>query len=277
MTTDLETALLRAFVTSVKAGSISRAATALGHSQPALSQQLRRLERVVGQPLLHRAATGVSLTTTGEALMPYAERILALSSQALQVSRSTLDGHCGVGLLEDLATPVLTSALAEFTHFHPDITLELVSLPGPAMREAFVSGRVDLALCDPAYLPEPSRWTARMPLVWAQGPGIDIAADPLPLVLFSQPCRWRDPVLQTLERSGRRWRVVFESTSLAGVQAAVRAGLGVSALLPPNLEPGTVAPSLPELPEVEFGLVRSSATEGDRLVDAVETLLRRLV
>ena len=277
MATDLETALLRAFVTAARAGSISRAATALRHSQPALSQQLRKLERAIGQPLLHRTASGVSLTPTGEALMPYAERILALSAQALELSKGTLDGHCGIGLLEDLATPALTDALARFGQIHPEVSLELVSLPGPAMREAFVSGRLQVALCDPAYMPEPPRWTAHLPLIWAKGPGTDVEADPLPLVLFSQPCRWRKPILQTLEQAGRKWRVVFESTSLAGVQAAVRAGLGVSAMFPAHLDADAAALDLPALPDVELGLVRRSGTEGDRLVDAIESLLRRLV
>src|SRR5215207_3734899 len=110
MAADLETALLRAFLTAAQTGSISRAATALGHSQPALSQQLRKLERAVGQPLLHRTATGVSLTKAGAALMPYAEQILALCAQALHAPRLALTGHCSVGLIEDLAAAPLPQA-----------------------------------------------------------------------------------------------------------------------------------------------------------------------
>lgn len=89
----LETSLLWMFVSCARSGSISRAAAALGYSQPALSQQLRRLERSVGQPLLHRTATGVSLTRAGEALLPYAERILALSAQALTAAGQTVTGR----------------------------------------------------------------------------------------------------------------------------------------------------------------------------------------
>ncbi|MDX3536153.1 LysR family transcriptional regulator [Streptomyces sp. MB09-01] len=89
---DLETSLLRMFVSCARSGSISRAAAALGYSQPALSQQLRKLERSVGQPLLHRTATGVSPTKAGEALLPYAERILALSAQALTATGRTVTG-----------------------------------------------------------------------------------------------------------------------------------------------------------------------------------------
>ncbi|MCX5233360.1 LysR family transcriptional regulator [Streptomyces sp. NBC_00233] len=277
MQPDLETSLLRVFVTSARSGSISRAATALGHSQPALSQQLRKLERAVGNPLFHRTAAGVSLTKSGEALLPYAERILALSAQALTVARKTVSGHCGVGLIEDLTTAALPQALADFTRTNPEVTLELVSGPGPALEQAFATERIHLALCDPSYLREPPRWTTRLPLTWAVGPGIDTDVDPLPLILFSQPCRWRVPVLDCLEAAGRNWRASFESTSLAGVQAAVRAGLGVAALLSANLEPGTTAHGLPGLPDVELGLVRRPGTDGDPLVDTVEELLRRLV
>ncbi|MCX5182994.1 LysR family transcriptional regulator [Streptomyces sp. NBC_00268] len=116
---DLEMSLLRAFVTCARSGSISRAAAALGHSQPALSQQLRKLERSIGDPLLHRSATGVSLTRAGETLLPYAERILALSAQAVTATGQTVVGHCGVGLIEDLTAAPLAQALADFARMHP--------------------------------------------------------------------------------------------------------------------------------------------------------------
>ena len=279
MAADLETILLRAFVTAARAGSISRAAAALGHTQPALSQQLRKLERTIGHPLLHRTSTGVSPTPAGEALLPYAERILALSAQALADARRNLAGHCGIGLIEDLATARLPQVLADFARLHPGTTLELMTLPGPAMAAAFTAGRIHFALCDTAYLSVPPRWTVRLPLVWAVGPGFDQTLDPLPLVLFAQPCRWRAMVLDTLERAGRSWRIAFESTGLAGVQAAARAGLGAAAMMPANLDTGLTASTvgLPPLPDVELGLVRRPGTDGDPLLDAVEALLRRLV
>jgi DNA-binding transcriptional LysR family regulator len=280
MAQDLETGLLRAFVTAARAGSISRAAQALGHTQPALSQQLRRLERITGQRLLNRTSSGVTLAPAGEALMPYAERILALSTQALTSARTSLAGHCGVGLIEDLTTARLPQALAEFAGVHPEATLEMISASGPEMREAFEDGRLHIALCDPAYLPEPPRWSVRRPLIWAASPDFDPSADPLPLIMFSQPCRWRTPVLAALDRADRRWQIIFESTSLTGIQAAVRAGLGVAALLPVSIEIGMTAIDdtsvLPALPDVELGLVRSSSTDGDPLVNAVEAVLRNV-
>ncbi|GAA2208915.1 LysR substrate-binding domain-containing protein [Nonomuraea monospora] len=272
--------MLRSFVTAVRAGSISRAATALGQTQPALSQQLRKLEGVVGRPLLHRSPSGVSPTGAGEELLPYAERILALSAQALTEAGRALTGHCGVGLHEDLAAAQLPQALADLAHVHPGTTLEVLTLPKTAIREAYDTGRVQLVLDEVPDLPGPPRWTVRRPLVWAAGQGVDVTADPLPVVLFSNPCFWRTAVLEALERADRPWRMVFESNSLVGVLAALRAGLGVAALMPSNLEPAMAchdAEALPALPDVELGLARHPRTEGDPLIDAVEVALRRMI
>lgn len=280
MARELETVLLRSFVTVVRAGSISRGATALGQTQPALSQQLRKLERAVGRPLLHRSPSGVSPTGAGEELLPYAERILSLCAQALTETGRALAGHCRVGLLEDLAASQLSQALADLARLHPGATLEVLSLSSAAMREAYDAGRVQLVLDHVLDVPGPPRWTVRRPLVWAIGQGVDVAADPLPLVLFSNPCFWRTSVLETLERADRRWRVAFESNSLVGVLAAVRAGLGVAALMPANLDPSMAChdtEALPTLPDVELGLTRHPRAEGDPLIDAVETALRRVI
>ncbi|MQY11176.1 HTH-type transcriptional regulator YofA [Streptomyces sp. RB5] len=280
MAKDLEIALLRSFVTAVRSGSISRAATALGHTQPALSQQVRRLEGIVGRPLLHRSPSGVLPTRAGEDLLPYAERILSLCTEALTETGRALTGHCRVGLLEDLAASRLPQALADLARLHPGATLEVLCLPTAAMREAYAAGRVQLVLDHVPDLPGPPRWTVRQPLAWAVGPGVDVGADPLPVVLFSHPCFWRTSALEALEGAGRRWRVAFESNSLVGVQAAVRAGLGAAALMPVNLSPATASPAasaLPALPDVEFGLARHPRAGGDLLVDAVEAVLRRMM
>src|SRR6266480_843746 len=150
------------------------------------------------------------------------------SSRTLSAVRCCT-GHCGVGLLEDLAASQLPQALADLARLHPGATLEVLIVPEAAMREAYDTGRVQLVLDEVRYLPGPPRWTVRRPLVWAVGQGVDIAADPLPVVAFSGTCTWRTSVLEALERADRRWRVAFESNSLAGVLAGLRTGLGVAA------------------------------------------------
>ncbi|MEV0125108.1 LysR family transcriptional regulator [Streptomyces sp. NPDC050703] len=276
----MEIHLLRSFVTVVRAGSISRAASTMGLTQPALSQQVRKLERAVGRPLLHRSASGISPTRAGEELLPYAERILLLASQALAETGRVLTGRCGIGLLEDLAAARLPQALAELAQMHPGAALEVLSLPDDAIREAYDAGHVQLVLNEVAALPDPPKWRLSRPLHWAIGRGVDVTADPLPVVLFSGKCSWRTSALTALDRADRPWRVTFESNSLTGVLAALRAGLGVAALLPMNIDAAMTchdAGALPPLPEVELGLARHPRSADDQLIDAVESVLRHMV
>jgi DNA-binding transcriptional LysR family regulator len=82
MSKDLDTGALRCFATAVRSGSMGRAAEALERTQPAISQQIRRLEDILGSRLVRRTARGVVMTAEGEAFLPLAERILALSDEA---------------------------------------------------------------------------------------------------------------------------------------------------------------------------------------------------
>ena len=77
MSSDVELPLLRSFVTAAREGSLSRAAVTLGLTQPAVSQQVRRLEQALGAVLVRRTTRGIILTTAGEAALRYAERVIA--------------------------------------------------------------------------------------------------------------------------------------------------------------------------------------------------------
>src|SRR4051794_37634653 len=118
---DFQIADLRSFATTVRAGSITHGAAALGITQPAVTQRVQRLERAAGDRLLIREARGVRATPAGERLLAYAERMLALHDEA----RATVHGQdaapagrLAVGLLEDLAATTLPAALADFAAMH---------------------------------------------------------------------------------------------------------------------------------------------------------------
>jgi DNA-binding transcriptional LysR family regulator len=282
MALDLDIGLLRNFLVCTRLGSISRAAQSLGRTQPALSQQLRRLEDIVGEALLRRAAKGVSLTEAGAAFLPYAERILALSGEALAgFPGAKLSGRCSVGVIEDFMGTALPAVFADFGRLHPETTLEVVSLLGMETQPALDAGRIQLALCDTAFLAGPLRWRKRVPMLWAAAEYFDASMDPLPLVMFSEPCPWRGLVQSALSAAGKSSRIVFESGSLTAVQAAVRAGLGVTTLLPTAMAQGIVSAPvsqfLPPLPEIEIGLSRRPESEGDVLASAVESMLKQLI
>jgi DNA-binding transcriptional LysR family regulator len=286
MTIDVDTGALRCFVTAVRTGSMGRAAEALGRTQPAISQQLRRLEDILNCSLLRRIASGVVMTPEGEAFLPLAERILALNDEA----QAHLRGRAGrgsrrrrIGLLEDIAASGLQMALADFAHVHPELELDVTVADGDAMRDAYRTGKLDLVLSDSLLSGHAPRRRRTCSLVWAKAPSFDPSArEPLPLVLFRHPCEWRVRTVQALNRCGRRWRAAFESGSLIAIQAAVRAGVGVATLLPGNVDAGIVkldarACRLPAPPRVELALYRRPALRDDPVCDFLENLLWKAV
>ncbi|MFI0369967.1 LysR family transcriptional regulator [Actinomadura sp. 1N219] len=285
MERDFEIADLRSFAAAVRAGSITRGAAALRLSQPTVSQRVQRLERAAGERLLLREPRGIRITPAGETMLAYVERVLALHDEArAAVVRhgDAPDGRRTLGLLEDLAVTILPTALADFAALRPRIDLEVIIGTAATLRPLADHGRVDLVFGDPSVMSENAvRWRRRVPLSWVAAVSLDPLPDPLPLVMFSQPCQWRAPVLDALSRRGRSWRIAFQSNSVHAVQAAVSAGIGVGALLAGNIPAGAARLSardgLPDPPEVEIAVSRRPGTETDTALDSLERLLHRAV
>ena len=117
---DLE--LLRSFVSVVEAGGFTRAGERVHRTQSTVSQQIRRLEDDVGQPLLHRNGKDVTPTEAGERLLSYARRLLTLAEEARDVlARPGNEGAVRLGVPEDFAAYRLTKLLATFSRSHPNL------------------------------------------------------------------------------------------------------------------------------------------------------------
>src|ERR1700735_3304818 len=117
---DLE--LLRSFVSVVDAGGFTRAGERIHRTQSTVSQQIKRLEENVGQPLLNRSGKDVTPTEAGERLLSYARRLLALEEEARDVlARPGNEGAVRLGVPEDFAAYRLGKVLGAFlrSHSHP--------------------------------------------------------------------------------------------------------------------------------------------------------------
>lgn len=288
---NLDMDVLRTFVTGIDLGSFAKAATRLGRSPSAISLQLRKLEDQVGQPLLRRNGRGLSLTEPGEMLLGYARRLLDLNDAAVSaVAVPTLSGWVRLGLPQDFTETGLPSALARFAQAHPAVRVEAHVERDATLRAEVEAGRLDLALVwDAAPAAGEGRPVTELPMVWVgpRGQAGLAAQRPLPLALFGPPCLFRHAATEALDAAGIPWRIAFSSPGLAGLWAAVAAGLGVTLRtphgLPPSLrplDPGEAG--LPPLPSLRLRLVRgTSGTDpaverfaellGETLADAART------
>jgi DNA-binding transcriptional LysR family regulator len=230
VTFDLD--VLRSFVAGVELGSFGRAADRLGRSTSAVSAQLKKLEEQAGVPLLRKAGRGLALTDAGETMLAYARRLLDLNDQASVAVRGTrLQGRVRLGLQEDFGEILLPRVLGQFARAHPQVRIEARVARNAELLERVAAGELDLALAwdHDAARPHGQR-LAELPLCWigpaATGPARD-ADGAWPLVAFEAPCLFRSRATDALDRAGIAWTSAFISPSLAGLWAAVSAGLGL--------------------------------------------------
>lgn len=140
---------LRYFVAVAEAGSVSRAATRCFVAQPSLSQQLRKLEEELGQPLFDRVGRGVVLNEAGRALLPRARAILEQVQDihgGIEEDLESGRGPITVGAIPTMAPYVLPGVLRTFLRRFPDAELSIREDLTERLIEGVKDHTLDLAL-----------------------------------------------------------------------------------------------------------------------------------
>lgn len=140
---------IRTFDEVVRAGSYSAAARALGYTQPAITQQMKALERAVGTPLFIRVGRRMRLTEAGEALSRHAGVILgSIETARQQMSAITglRSGRVRVCAFPSAGATLVPEALARLAVEHPGIRVELQESEPPESLERVVRGECDISL-----------------------------------------------------------------------------------------------------------------------------------
>lgn len=217
----MDLALLRTFLTVHRAGSFTRAAALLGLSQPAVTSQIRTLERQLGRPLFLRRARGVTPTTIGDEL---AHRTAPHLDALVEIAETELDTETGVRTLHlagppeftslralPALTPLIAQGLALRSSFSADTDETLDGLAAGHHDLAIVTARprggllTAAPLCDEEHvLVAAPRWAGRL------GPGTlrrngPVVLEQLPVV----------EVHESLPLVSRYWAAVFDSRPAA--------------------------------------------------------------
>jgi len=279
---DLDIDLLRAFVAVCDAGSFTAAADVVARSQSAVSQKIRRLEDLVGQPLLERSGRAVALTTAGAELLAGARRLLDLNDDVVRSLRAPQpSGLLRIGICEDFVPWQLPRLLARFRRMHPAINLEINTSLTHNLLIEFDAGHLDLVVAM-AQRHGRGRVIWREPMVWfaASDFRLDLS-QPLPLVLLAPPCTYRDLMFTTLDAIAQPWTTACTASSLAGVQSAVAGGLGVSLLGQSFIQDGLQILNLPEqwprLPMTEVVVIENENADRGVATALISFLLESLL
>lgn len=257
--------LLRAFVLIADGYSFTAAAAIVGRTQSAVSMQVKRLEDLLGQPVLVRNAQGAELTPHGQYLLSRARQILALQDEVIAAFHApTVAGAVRLGTPDDYAFQYLPPILRRLAETHPAVQVDVLCLPSSDLVSALRADELDLALVSAMH---DTRGLAATPL-W-RGPLAWVTSEqhaphrqrPLPLALAAIDCQWKNQATRALDRGGIPYRIAYTSSTQVGTQAPVLAGLAVTvsplSWLPAGLRALRADEGLPPLPQFGIEMVRA--------------------
>jgi DNA-binding transcriptional LysR family regulator len=259
---NLDMAAMRTLVAILRSGSLGRAAEKIGRSQSAASQQIKKLESQLGQPLFRKQGRRMVLTETGELVHSHARRILELNDEAVRsVAGMAVEGVVRFGLPGDFAETWLPAALGQFKRAHPAVRVDVEVERNGRLLERLDQGEFDLVLAMGHGSRADARRLATLPMAWIGPAGADVAVKagvPLDLALFNPPCFFRRAGIEALDKASIPWRAAYVTSSLQSLWAGVEAGLGITlrtaAGIPSSLVRLDERYGLPPLPVVELCL-----------------------
>jgi DNA-binding transcriptional LysR family regulator len=242
----MELRQLRYLVALAEEGNFTRAAANEHIAQPAMSQQIRRLEDELGLALVERTTRRVALTEAGEALVVRSRRILAELESAdaeLQALRGVHTGHVTIGAMHTMGPVDLSLVLALFRERHPDVRFTVREQTSEEMAEMLRVDELDLAFLSVTervesrglglhqlvseelvvLLPREHRLSRRAELRMAELDGESF-------ISFREGARLRELLMAAGREAGFEPQVTLESNESQRVRRLVSRGLGVAIL-----------------------------------------------
>jgi DNA-binding transcriptional LysR family regulator len=246
---------VHAFVRTAETGSFTRAADALGTTQAAVSQKLKRLEDRLGWRLLERTPRHVELSARGRDFLAHARELLAVHERALGALAPRRQ-RLALGISDHVAGPDLPQLIARMNAHEPRLLIEIRIGSSADLLQAYDRREFDAVIVRLHTGRTDGELLAQEQFGWFAAPAWEPrAGEPLPIATMAEPCGVRALAAELLDEAGVPWTEVFVGGGVAAVAAAVTAGLGVAALAPRMLSAPAVdvgarlgLPRLPALP-----------------------------
>jgi len=247
---DVELRHLRYFMAVADELHFGRAAERLHITQPSLSQQVRKLEEIIGVGLFDRSSRTVELTPAGEALRARVKRTFDDVEEAVAAAREAdlgIIGRFSVGFIETAAIGIVPGAVRRFREIRPRVGLTLRELPVREQTDGLITGALDLGFVrtEPGHGDLVVERVLEESFVVALPAGHPLAGhsrlappqvvdEPLIVVEREEIPGLYDETMTLIREYGSTVTVAQKATSILAVLGLVAAGLGV-ALLPASV------------------------------------------
>jgi DNA-binding transcriptional LysR family regulator len=281
--TNIPTELLRALISVVDNRSFTKAATALGITQPAVSAQLKRLQFLLGCEVFDRSTHGIKVTPQGERVVSYARRLLSINDQIVHIGGEGPRPELAirVGTPSDFIASMLPDTLAQFRERWPDVRFIVRTGLFDVLARELRGGNLDLLIGLSMERPHDARHSWALETVWVRGLTTEIDfSRPVPLVSDGEGSVYHRLAVHVLKKAGLDWEDVFTGPSIMSLRSAVVAGFGVMPIIRRRAyDIGLViwddAP-LPKLPDLFTGIyIREGGSRAayEQLSDEIAAVL----
>ena len=277
---NLDIGLLRTFVAVAEKENFAVAAEKVFRTQAAVSQQMQKLEAKLGCRLFERIGRSKRLTTEGSRFLDYARRIVGLNDEAYRaMTQRSFEKPVKVGACADAVDSLIPGYLEMCAETFPGLRVDIQVGPIRWLTSSLRRGDLDLVvMLGPAPNPEFDQVVLRTsPVTWIAGARYHHQSGaPVPLVLIEGACPFRNMAIKALSEADIPWRIAFQTSTLAGIRAALRAGMGITPrtveILAPDLKVLDPDAGLPALPSISY---RLNARHGKLSESALD--IRRLI
>lgn len=291
----MELIQLKYFTTIAETMSFTAAAEILHVSQPALSYQIRHLERELGTRLFERKSRRIKLTPDGEVFLPLAQSVLFRANEALRILREHMGAEVGevrMGCNPSVAQSLVPAILAEFHNDYPRVMVEVTEGGDTELQRLIQTGQIDFAVVtapgSPQILDVTPLGTEYLRVVTsvrhelAKRRRVDLRdLSEEQFVFFDNSFNLRGQILDACRRAGFEPKIAYQAGSIEAVRNFVRQGLGISIM--PGIALEGLGRQALAIIEVEGGLTRdlNLITAKDRSLthaaEALASLVKRTV
>lgn len=222
---------LRTFITVVEVAGVTRAANKLYMTQSAVSMQLKRLEEMIGVPVLVRDGRTMRTTAAGEQLLSHAYNLVRLNDKAQgELLQRSDGGQVRFGVSPDIVEPHVPDLLKQFVQAYPQATVRLFCKHSAKLLERFNAGKLDVIITTELDTGHGGKNLLERDLAWTGAKnGTAWCQDPLPLA-FTRVCMFRKPATDALDAAGIAWVDAVDSgNNLDAGTIACAADIGIRA------------------------------------------------
>ncbi|MCY0387080.1 LysR substrate-binding domain-containing protein [Robbsia sp. Bb-Pol-6] len=212
--------VLRSFLLIAEGKSFAEAASVVGRSASAITQQIKRLEDDIGARVFVRTARAVTLTPDGERLIAHAQRLLLLHDEAMLAFFDAPGRILRLGITQDIAELTMPSLIHAFRQRYPDLSLEVRVDRAEMLVGQIRNQQLDLAIAERREDGANLGVIGSTPMLWLGDAAFSLPkTGRVPIAMLNEPCMFRSTSLEALSTTGLFGDVLYTSPSLQGVFA----------------------------------------------------------